>query len=215
MAKLKLEDGSEIEAFTAEEVSALVEKETGGLKAKVEELLGESKSAKQKARELEELQKKAEDEGLKQREEFKTLYEREQKAKQELADKYESFAKRIQEKEVEAAALSIASELTRDTSRAELLKQQVSQFARYADDGVTFEMGGVQVDRKKIVEHIAEKYPFLIDGSGATGGGAAGGKHGGGATKKFAEYTGAELAEIRRADPAQYERLKQAHTATN
>ncbi len=167
--------------FTAEEVQALLEKETSGLKAKVDELLGESKSAKQKARELEEAQRLAEEDGLKQKEEFRTLYEREQKAKAELADKYESFAKRIQQKEVEGAALSLASELTRDTKRAELLKEQVSKFARYTDDGVKFEMGGVEVDRAKIMAHIKDNYPFLIDGSGATGGGATGANKGGGA----------------------------------
>ncbi len=40
-----------VKTFTAEEVAALIEEKTGGLKAKVDELLGEAKSAKQKARE--------------------------------------------------------------------------------------------------------------------------------------------------------------------
>lgn len=174
MAKYKLEDGTEIEAFTAEELDAKLNETTAGLKAKVDELLGESKSAKQKARELEELQRQAEEEGLKQREEFRTLYEREQRAKAELAEKYEGFAKRIQQKEVESSALSLAAELTRDTKRAELLKEQVSKYARYTEDGVKFEMGGVEVDRAKVLAHITDNYPFLVDGSGATGGGAAG-----------------------------------------
>ena len=52
------------------------------------------------------------------------------KAKAELADKYEGFAKKIQAKEVELSAGSIANELTRDTKRAELLKKEISQFAR-------------------------------------------------------------------------------------
>ena len=165
---------TKVKTFTAEEVQELLAKETAGLKSKVEELLGESKSAKQKARELEELQRQAEEEGLKQREEFRTLYEREQKAKAELAEKYEGFAKRIQAKEIEGTALSLAAELTRDTKRAELLKEQVSKYARYTEDGVKFEMGGVEVDRDKILTHIKDTYPFLVDGSGATGGGAAG-----------------------------------------
>lgn len=164
------------QTYTAEEVQALLAKETSGLKAKVDELLGESKSAKQKARELEEAQAAIEEARAKEKGEFKELYEREQKAKAELAEKYDSFAKRIQQKEVEGAALSIASELTRDTKRAELLKEQVSKFARYTDDGVKFEMGGVEVDRAKVLAHITDNYPFLVDGSGATGGGATGSK---------------------------------------
>ncbi len=40
------------------------------------------------------------------------------------------------------------------------------------------------------------------------GGGGAGGGKGGGAMKKFNEYTGAELVELRKTDPATYDRLK-------
>ena len=214
VAKLKLEDGSEIEAFTADEVRAQIEKETGGLKSKLEELLGEAKTAKQKARELEELQQQEAEARAKEKGEFKELYEREQKAKAELAEKYEGFAKRIQQKEVEGAAQSIASELTRDTKRAELLRKEISQFAKYTDEGVKFEMGGVEVDRAKVMTHISDNYPFLIDGSGASGGGASGSKSNGGAVKKFNEYTGAELSAIRKDNPAEYERLKTAYHGT-
>ena len=48
MAKFTLADGTEVEAFTADEVEARLAETTSGLKSKVEELLGESKSAKQK-----------------------------------------------------------------------------------------------------------------------------------------------------------------------
>ncbi|MNQ93111.1 hypothetical protein D3C85_1085610 [compost metagenome] len=208
MAKFKLEDGTEVEAFTADEVSARLEQETSGLKSKLDELLGETKTAKQKAKELEEAQSLAEEARAKEKGEFKELYEREQKAKAELAEKYEGFAKKIQAKDVELSANSIANELTRDVKRAELLKKEISQFARYSEDGVKFEMGGVEVDRAKVVAYVTENYPFLIDGNQSNGGGAPGSKSNGGAVKKFNEYTGAELSEIRRTDPAQYERLK-------
>lgn len=210
MAKLKLEDGTEVEAFTPDEVKAQIDSEVIGLKAKVEELLGESKSAKQKARELEENQRTQEDEALKQREEFKTLYEREQKAKAELTEKYEGFAKRVQQKDIESAAMSVANELTRDTKRAELLREQVGRYARYTEDGVKFEMGGIEVDKAKVVAHITENYPFLIDGSGASGGGATGGKHGG-AGKALAEMSEAERVELYRQNPESYRRLKAAN----
>ena len=45
------EQETESKTFTEDQVRELLEKETGGLKAKVEELLGESKAAKAKARE--------------------------------------------------------------------------------------------------------------------------------------------------------------------
>lgn len=211
MAKLKLEDGTEVEAFTADEVAARIAEETNGLKAKVDELLGESKSAKQKARELEEMQKKAEEDGLKQKEEFRTLYEREQKSAAELREKLEAQSKRIETKELESASTKLTSELTRDTKRAELLKKEIMAFARYSEDGVFFEMGGVKVDSAKILAHITDNYPFLVDGSGATGGGAAGANKSGGAVKKFNEYTGAELKAIKDKDPGEYERLRSEH----
>lgn len=183
MAKFTLADGTEVEAFTAEEVTARLEQETSGLKSKLDELLGETKTAKQKAKELEEAQAAAEEARAKEKGEFKELYEREQKAKAEIAERYEQYAKRIQAKDIELSANSIALELTRDTKRAELLKKEISQFARYSDDGVKFEMGGVEVDRAKVVAHIAESYPFLVDGNQSSGGRAPGSKSGGGAAK--------------------------------
>jgi len=164
--------------YTAAEVEEL----TKGLRTKVDELLGEKKTVAQRAKELEEAQSVAEQERLKEKEEFKTLWEREQQAKKELQEKYETFSKQVQQKEVELASSSIAAELTRDTKRAELLKEQIGKYARYTDEGVKFEMGGVEVDRSKVIEHLTESYGFLIDGSQATGGGATGSK-GSGAAK--------------------------------
>lgn len=181
MAKFKLEDGTEIEAFTPEEMKAAVETETAGLKAKVDQLLDENKPLARKAKELEDAAAEAEQERLKEKEEFKTLWEKEQLSKKELQEKYETFSKQVQTKDVALAATEIASSLTRDTKRAELLKEQIGKFAKYTEGGVRFEMGGVEVPREKIVGHITENYAFLVDGSQASGGGAEGGK-GSGAT---------------------------------
>lgn len=207
MATLKLADGSEVNAFTEEEVRQKIEAEVTGLKAKVEELLGESKSAKQKARELEELQRQHEEDALKKREEFKTLYEREQKSKSELEEKYLQFAKKVQEKEIESASTGIAAELTRDTKRAALLKKEIAQFAKYTDDGVKYEMGGIEVTKDKVIQHLQDQYPFLIDGSGASGGGATGGASGG-AGKGFAQMSEKERVELYKRDPEAYRRMK-------
>lgn len=175
-------DQHEEQAETKTYTSAEVEELTKGLRTKVDELLGEKKTVAQRAKELEEAQTAAEQERLKEKEEFKTLWEREQQAKKELQEKYETFSKQVQQKEVELASSSIAADLTRDTKRAELLKEQIGKYARYTDEGVKFEMGGVEVDRSKVIEHLTESYGFLIDGSQATGGGATGSK-GSGAAK--------------------------------
>lgn len=170
--------------YTEDEVRALLDKETGGLKAKVDELLGESKSAKQKARELEEAQQRAEEERQREKGEFKTLYEREQKAKQELAEKFSEYQTRIQRQEINLESAKLAGQLARDTARAELLAEKVAQLAKHTDEGVRFEIGGVEVDHGKVIAHLTEKYPFLVDASGANGGGAPVGNQGGRAVPK-------------------------------
>lgn len=183
-------DESEVKtSYTAEEVEALIAEKTSGLKNKVDELLGETKTAKQKAAELEALKAQQEEESLKQKEEFKTLYEREQLSRKELAEKYQGLEVGIKKEKTDSAAMRLAGELTKDMKRAELIKKEVLQFAKYTDDGVTFEMGGLTVDKDKVLHHIKETYPFLVDGSGATGGGAAGG-NGGSASQKTGNFGG-------------------------
>jgi len=196
--------------YTEEEVQKMIDEQVSGLKSKVDELLGEKKTASQRAKELEEEQKRQEEERLQEKQQFKELYEREQKAKQELNEKFEDFQNRIRQQEIGNEALKVASELTRDTSRGELLQEKAAQFAKYSEDGgVTFELGGLEVDKEKILTHLREKYPFLVDGSGATGGGASGSNNGGAvATKSFSEMTGAELSNLRAENPTEYQRLR-------
>lgn len=195
--------------YTEEEVQKLVEEQVSGLKNKVEELLGEKKTAAQRAKELEEQQKTQEEERLKEKEQFRELYEREQESKRELQEKFEEFQGRIQRQTIETESTKLASELTRDTARGELLTEKVAQYAKYSDDGVIFELGGVPVDKEKILTHLKEKYPFLVDGSGATGGGAAGSNNGGAVSNKsFAEMSGAELSALRAENPTEYQRLR-------
>lgn len=194
--------------YTEADVQRMVEQETSGLKTKLEELLGESKSAKQKARELEEQQRQAEEQRLAEKQEFKTLYEREQEAKRELQEQFETFQQRIQQAEIGSASNAVAAELTRDTKRGELLAEKAAQYARYTEQGVVYEMGGVEVDKAKVLEHLKAEYPFLVDGTGSSGGGAPGGKGGGAAGKKFNEMTGAELSTLRQSDPGEYQRLR-------
>jgi len=196
--------------YTEDEVQKMIDDQVSGLKNKVEELLGEKKSAAQKAKELEEQQKTQEEERLKEKEQFRELYEREQTSKKELQEQFEDFQNRIKKQEIQNASLKLASELTRDTARGELLQEKASQYAKYNEDGsVIFELGGVQVDQEKVLNHLKEKYPFLVDGSGATGGGASGSTQNGGAvTKSFSEMTGAELSELRAENPNEYQRLR-------
>lgn len=217
MAKLKLEDGTEVEAFSKDELDALVAEQVAGLKRKNEELLGETKSEREKRQELERLQAEAEEARAKQTGEFKTLYEKKLEEleieKEERAKERQSrieFERKVQQSTLEAEAARFAGSLTRDTARAEDLSEKFMKHAKHTDGGLVLEVGGVEMSRDQFVEHIKQARPWLIDGSGASGGGASGGGKGGGAVKNWNELTGMERVALRRTDPAEHARLKAA-----
>lgn len=64
--------------------------------------------------------------------------------------------------------------------------------------------------KKAITE--SGRYDAYLPGSGSTGGDSLGNTGAGAATKKFNEYTGAELKAIKDANPAEYDRLKATRT---
>jgi len=193
--------------YTEAEVKAMLEQETSGLKSKLEELLGESKSAKQKARELEEQQRQAEEQRLAEKQEFKTLYEREQEAKRALQEEHETFKQQVQRSAIDSASTKVAAELTRDSKRGELLAEKAAQFARYTDQGITYEMGGVEVDKAKVLEHLRTEYPFLVDGNQSNGGGAAGNTGGRAANLDPSKMGDAERTKLYREDPEAFRQL--------
>lgn len=174
------DENNEVKTYTAEEVEAMLEEKTAGLKSKVEELLGESKSAKQKAKELEEAKAEAEREQLEKNQEFQTLYESEKKARVEASNALAEMQETIRKRDIKSAADSMAAELTRDSKRAALLSEKLSAMAVFGDDGVSFQRGGVAIDKDAVLQYAREEFDFLVDGSGSTGGGAAG-KFGSGA----------------------------------
>lgn len=169
----------------------------------------ERADAKRKLQEYETEAEKRERDRLEKTQEWEQL----SKADKERADKLErelgEMRDTIANEKRNASALAVVSELTRDTARARLLQKEAMQFITHTSEGVKINgPDGDAWDAKKLAEHLKEQYPFLVDGSGASGGGAPGGNKNGGAVKKFNEYSGAELSEIRKSDPATYERLK-------
>lgn len=208
MAKLTDSEGNEVEAFTGDEVAALIAEQVQGLKGKNDELIGESRAAKKKAQDLEDAQTEIEKERLKEKQEFKTLFEREQEAKAELLEKHDKFRDQIQKKDIKIAISDLVKEATKDTSRAKALEKIISDSAKYDDEkGVYYELGGLAVDKTKILEHYSKEYPFLFDGVDSSGGGATGG-NGGAVSKKFNDMSGAELKALRAESQSEYDRLK-------
>jgi len=194
--------------------------DVSGLKAKLEELLGESKAAKAKAREAEEAAKKAEEERARKAGDVEALEnswkEKLTKREQELMADRDSLASQIRELTVGRAATDLAAELAVQGSAKALLPHLQARLSMDIRDGkptvVVLDANG-KPSAATLEELKAEfvndpAFAPLIVGSKASGSGASGAKPGGGAAKKFNEYTGAELSAIRNSDPALYQRLK-------
>ena len=157
--------------------------DTSGLKNKLNELMTEAKEAKRKARELEESKTQQEEESAKEKGEFKTLWEQAQQRLSEKDEELKQFSEKIQQKDVNIAARSVGSMLAKsDAKRAEVLSDYAAKYARHNGEQVEFIVNGAQVDTNALMAHLTKEYPFLVDGSNATGGGAQS-SSGGGASK--------------------------------
>lgn len=178
------QDGKPVE-LTPEQINAL-QAELKELKAHSGLLSAEAEVAKKKAADLEAAQQEAENQRLKESEQFKELYEKTVKDLELERENANKFKKTIQQKELESISERLASSLTKDEGRKKLLTKEVMQYAVTGEDSkVKFEIGGVPVEKSVLIEKIKADYPFLVDGSGMSGGGAAG-SSGTGASGMFA-----------------------------
>lgn len=195
--------------FTAEDVEKKIAEATAGLKAKVEELLGETKAEREKRQEMERAAEQAETERKRKAGEFQGLYEKTLKDLEEERAAKEQLKTAMIQKEIKNAASALATEWTRDAAKAAVLADYIAKHVKTdADGNVTgYEFGGIDIDKAKLAEHFRQQYPFLMDGSQANGGGASGG-NGGAATPQRSKMTPAEKnAYIREHGQAAYLKL--------
>lgn len=165
----------------------------------------ESKTAKQRAKDLEDAKAEAEKARLTEKQEFKTLYEQTEAEKRALTERFADFESTIKQKEIDADSYSMAAELTRDTKRAELLRKEIKAFAKYTDGVIKYEIGGIEVDKSKVIQTIKDAYPFLVDGVDSSGAGARGSNSGQGQLvnpfKKGADFNLTEQAKLIKDNP--------------
>jgi hypothetical protein len=159
-----------------EQLEAKLNEETAGLKAKVDELLGEKKRVQQE-REEARLQAKREAEEKAQKEnDYKQLFESQKQETDTLRSTIDQMNAKMQKAQIGAEAGKIASQLTKDVQRAELLSEKISQRLTIVDGElrVTDESGQLTVSTTdELANTIRSKYGFLVDGTQASGGGAA------------------------------------------
>lgn len=146
-------------------------------------LLGEKKAVQSRAQELEQMQQEAEQKRLEEKQEFEKLWRQEQEQRTKTAGELETLRKSIADKERGEAALKVAAELTRDTARAELLKKEALAYIQHTPDGVKIMGPDGEMNAEQLRDHLSKSYPFLVDGSQASGGGALGGKSSSSAAK--------------------------------
>lgn len=167
----------------------------------------ERKAAKDRLAEIEKANAEAEQKRLEEAQQFESLYKNTKGELEKKAQELDEFRRKIADKERSELATQLTSALTRDTARAELLKKEALSYIQHTADGVVISGPDGTMTAEQLGKHLAERYPFLVDGSQASGGAAPGSSTNGGAVKKFDQYTGAELSAIRKSDPQQYERL--------
>ena len=151
--------------------------DVSGLKRKVDELLNEKKSAQAKAAEAQakaeqELQDKLAKEGK-----WEALYKSSEEARQKSAESLSALQGQIEKQTISQNAVEIASSLTKDTARAKLLSEKISERLALVDSElkVTDKSGNPTVSSvEELTNQLKTEYPFLIDGSQAAGGGATG-----------------------------------------
>ena len=160
------------------------------LKAEIErlrehnaKLLGEKKTVQSRAQELEQAQADAEQKRLEEKQEFEKLWRQEQDQRTKASQELDQLRKSIADKDRSETALGIASSLTRDNARAELLKKEALAYIQHTPDGVKIQGPDGDMTTEQLSAHLAKQFPFLVDGNQATGGGAPGSKSGGGAAK--------------------------------
>lgn len=182
----KGEEKTFTEAQVQELIAAAVEKETGGLKAKVDELLTESKAAKAKAKEAEEAKQKAADEAAHKAGDVDALTASWQK-------KWEEREAEFQAREAElsgaltsmtsgATASSLANKLAVDAESAENIADYLKGRLRTDFEGGAAKTVVLGQDGKPSALTVEElekevasmpRFSRLIAGTKASGGGAA------------------------------------------
>lgn len=188
-----------------------------GLKRKNEELLAEKRASDERRRAAEEEARRKEEERLAAEGNFKQLYESSQTKSAEWEQRYSQLEQSIHQRDISLAATRVATAIA-DGDNADILKEFIARRLKVAEGQVriTDESGNLTVstlaDLQKEFE-TSTRYASLVRGSQAGGGGAAP-KSGDRVAKKWEELRGMERVELRKNNPAEYERLKKAHEAT-
>ncbi len=165
---------------------------------KKEELLAETKKAKEAKREIEESSKKASEEKALKDGEFEKLWQSAQKEKEELTKRLHDVTTSNRREKIQVQSMRVAVELA-DGDNAELL----SDFIMRNLDKIADDTGSVSDDVLDAIKNdfkANQKFKSLLRGSKATGGGATGNVSSAQATKTIDRSTFDTMTQAKRSE---------------
>lgn len=172
---------TQTEVSTTDDKDAVIaglQKQLDAVKAKADELLSETKKAKQKAREEAEAKERATLEKAKKEGDYEELLRSSESQRKALAEQLESFKNKISSEKVQSEALKIASDLA-DGPNAKILSRFLAERLKYTDEGLRVlhengEMTVSSVDDLKKEFQQNKDFQSLLRGNKSNGGGAIG-----------------------------------------
>ena len=205
--EIELDDG--IKKTLAEklqaELEARINEQTSGLKAKNDELLAEKKRVQQEREEAKQQAALEAEKNARNENDYKQLFESQKEESNALRAKIEEMNSNIVKQKINSEAFKVASTLTKDAKKAQLLQEKISQRLTLVDDElrVTDASGQLTVSNLgELAEAVKSEYSFLVDGSQANGGGAA--RAQGGASARQTEISRSEFEGLSHAQRKQF-----------
>lgn len=211
-------DGQQMTVYTESEFKEKLDSEVKGLKITVENLKAEKTDVVEKLKEQKDITRQMEEAKAKAEGDKETLERLAAEREAEERNKFAALQNMIKSEKVGNALADLVTEIgaggKKNKHLMTLLKAEFD-FDYDIDGGQVLINGGkvpTVAELRKSIEESGE-YDDYLAGSKATGGFPAAKPGSGVATKKFHEYTGAELKAIKDSDPAQYERLRSEYYA--
>jgi len=187
------------------ELDARINEQTSGLKAKNDELLAEKKRVQQEREEAKQQAALEAEKNARNENDYKQLFESQKEESNALRAKIEEMNSNIVKQKINSEAFKVASTLTKDAKKAQLLQEKISQRLTLVDDElrVTDASGQLTVSNLgELAEAVKSEYSFLVDGSQANGGGAA--RAQGGASARQTEISRSEFEGLSHAQRKQF-----------
>lgn len=185
-------------------VQAMIDQEVSGLKSKNDQLLAEKKAKQREAEEAQRMAQQQAEEKAKAENDYKQLFEAQKSEADILRDQMAKMQQDAIQARINAESGRIAGGLTKDTAKAALLQQQIGQRLSIVDDEIRVtDNGQLTVSTlDDLTSSIKERFPFLVDGSQAAGGGAA--RSEGRAQERSSEMSRAEFEAMSHQQRAEF-----------